>query len=287
MYHRFSHSFSQQKANFHTFSQQKAKTLNTFADLASKSKKDKKMANTITNSLSSLNNFFGGVKNNSQKNSTGNALASFNQALAGGNKEALQDAASKLKAGGLVTSSYQASFMEASFTQSGGNFSFQLSVLNTSGFQSAFNSGDSMGMYSKTQSNLTTLTVTGRMGALGQLDDILSKFNLSDIGYEGKPLSELTQGDAAALVSDSGFFGMKNTANRVADFVIKGAGDNLDLLKAGLEGIKRGYDEATKLWGGALPDISQKTQELTLKLIEDRIAQLGGDTSGNTMNLEA
>ncbi|MCI7464028.1 MAG: hypothetical protein MSA79_05210 [Campylobacter sp.] len=40
------------------------------------------MANTITNSLSSLNNFFGGV--NSQKNSTGNALASFNQALAGG-----------------------------------------------------------------------------------------------------------------------------------------------------------------------------------------------------------
>lgn len=245
------------------------------------------MANTITNSLSSLNNFFGGVKNNSQKNSTGNALASFNQALAGGNKEALQDAASKLKAGGLVSSSYQASFMEASFTQSGGNFSFQLSVLNTSGFQSAFNSGDSMSMYSKTQSNLTTLTVTGRMGALGQLNDILSKFNLSDIGYEGKPLSELTQGDAAALVSDSGFFGMKNTANRVADFVIKGAGDNLDLLKAGLEGIKRGYDEATKLWGGALPDISQKTQELTLKLIEDRIAQLGGDTSGNTMNLEA
>ncbi|MDY5304014.1 MAG: hypothetical protein SPH02_03730, partial [Campylobacter sp.] len=146
------------------------------------------MANTITNSLSSLNNFFGGV--NSQKNSTGNALASFNQALAQGNKEALQDAAGKLKSGGLITSSYQASFMEASFTQSGGNFSFQLAVLNTSGFQSAFNSGDSMGMYSKTQSNLTTLTVTGRVGALGQLNDILSKFNLSDIGYEGKPLSE-------------------------------------------------------------------------------------------------
>ncbi|MDY4830366.1 MAG: hypothetical protein SO164_06080, partial [Campylobacter sp.] len=86
------------------------------------------MANTITNSLSNLNNFFGGV--NSQKNSTGNALASFNQALAGGNKEALQDAAGKLKSGGLISSSYQASFMEASFTQSGGNFSFQLAVLN-------------------------------------------------------------------------------------------------------------------------------------------------------------
>lgn len=34
--------FHIKKANFHTFSQQKAKTLNTFADLASKSKKDKK-----------------------------------------------------------------------------------------------------------------------------------------------------------------------------------------------------------------------------------------------------
>ena len=42
MYQRFSHIFSHKKANFHTFSQQKAKTLNTFADLASKSKKDKK-----------------------------------------------------------------------------------------------------------------------------------------------------------------------------------------------------------------------------------------------------
>ena len=42
MYQRFSHISSHKKANFHTFSQQKAKTLNTFADLASKFKKDKK-----------------------------------------------------------------------------------------------------------------------------------------------------------------------------------------------------------------------------------------------------
>ena len=42
MYQRFSHNFSHKKQIFTHFHSKKAKTLNTFADLASKSKKDKK-----------------------------------------------------------------------------------------------------------------------------------------------------------------------------------------------------------------------------------------------------
>ena len=76
---------------------------------------------------------------------------------------------------------------------------------------------------------------------------------------------------------------MENTAKRVADFVINGAGDDLEKLKAGKEGVINGFNQAQKLWGGKLPEISQKTQELLLKMIDERINELGG----NVMSLEA
>lgn len=253
------------------------------------------MANTIGNAFSNVGSFnklgslFGSQSGQKGVSSGfGSAVNDLNQAMASGNKERIQDAASKLKSGESISQSYQASFMEASFTQSGGNFTFQLGVLSMSGTQSAFNNGDSMGTYSRTSTSLQTITITGSMSSLSSLGDILKDkgFDLSAIGYEGKPINELSQDEASSLISDSGFFGIKNTANRVADFVIKGAGDSLDMLKAGLEGVKRGYEEAQKAWGSTLPEISQKTQELTLKLIEERIAQLGGDASGSAMSLE-
>ena len=47
---------------------------------------------------------------------------------------------------------------------------------------------------------------------------------LSSIGYDGKPIAELTQDEAAELVSDDGFFGIDKTAERIANFVIQGSG---------------------------------------------------------------
>ena len=52
-------------------------------------------------------------------------------------------------------------------------------------------------------------------------------FRLSDIGYNGKPIAELSQDEAAELVSEDGFFGIAKTSERIANFVINGAGDDL------------------------------------------------------------
>ena len=49
---------------------------------------------------------------------------------------------------------------------------------------------------------------------------------LSGIGYEGKPIAELSQEEAAELVSEDGLFGIKQTSERIANFVINGAGGN-------------------------------------------------------------
>ncbi|ANE35486.1 hypothetical protein CIG11343_0404 [Campylobacter iguaniorum] len=112
---------------------------------------------------------------------------------------------------------------------------------------------------------------------------LISPSDLASTGYTGKPLNSLSKDEASALVSDSGYFGVDNTANRIADFVIAAAGDDLGKLQSGLEGVKNGFAQAEKLWGGKLPDISYQTIDKTLALLNDRIASLGG----NLINVQA
>ena len=94
--------------------------------------------------------------------------------------------------------------------------------------------------------------------------------------YKNNPISELSVDQANELISEDGHFGVQKTSQRIIDFVIKGAGNDLERLKAGREGVLRGFSEAGKAWGGNLPEISYKTMETAIKALDDRIAELGG-----------
>ena len=99
-------------------------------------------------------------------------------------------------------------------------------------------------------------------------------FSLKDIGYEGKAITELSPKEAEELLDLEGFFGIEQTSSRVANFVFSFAGDDIELIKEGREGIIRGFDEAQKVFGNQLPEISFKTQEKTLELIDAKIHSL-------------
>lgn len=96
------------------------------------------------------------------------------------------------------------------------------------------------------------------------------------IGYQGKPVEALSQQEAKELVSDDGFFGVAQTANRIAGFVISGAGDDLEKLQEGRKGVLQGFEEAEAIWGQKLFDISYNTLAKALETIDARIAELGG-----------
>ncbi len=104
--------------------------------------------------------------------------------------------------------------------------------------------------------------------------EALNGLSLEKLGYEGKAITELSEKEATALISEDGFFGVDKTSQRVSDFVFSFAGDDVELLKKGREGIVQGFEEANKLFGGELPEISYRTQDKTLKLIDDKIASL-------------
>lgn len=113
---------------------------------------------------------------------------------------------------------------------------------------------------------------------LNSVKSMLSDIDFASLGYNGKNPLTMNTDELNQLISEEGFFGIDNTANRIADFVIKGAGNDVEKLKKGLEGIKQGFDQAEKIWGGELPQISQDTIEATIKKVSDRIDELGGKT---------
>ncbi len=159
----------------------------------------------------------------------------------------IQEAASKIDAKALMTSYV---------------VEFQMNVSSTS--ENNFNSQNSV-----------SLLGGSALSNPDRLTSILNGLDLNAIGYKGKPLQELTSNEAKALIAEDGFFGIAKTSARIADFVIAGAGDDIEKLKAGREGVIRGYNQAQKAWGGELPDISKETLQKSLEKIDKRLTELG------------
>ncbi|MDT8337806.1 MAG: hypothetical protein RQ763_01265 [Sulfurimonas sp.] len=98
---------------------------------------------------------------------------------------------------------------------------------------------------------------------------------LQEIGYSGKPIAQLSKEEAAELVSEDGFFGIEKTSQRIAEFVIGGAGTDEARFRAGREGMIQGFKEAEAMWGGELPEISQRTMEKAIEMVDKAMYDLG------------
>lgn len=102
------------------------------------------------------------------------------------------------------------------------------------------------------------------------------EFDASSLQYNGRSILDLSPQEATDLVSEDGYYGVQNTADRLSGFVVNGGGTDLDKIRSGREGIIRGFKEAEQLWGGKLPEISYQTLETALAQIDARIQELGG-----------
>ncbi|MFO7883946.1 MAG: hydrogenase-4 component G [Desulfobacteraceae bacterium] len=127
----------------------------------------------------------------------------------------------------------------------------------------------------RTQTGTQTLQNLNTQNALAHFNELDEKEKAS-LFYNDTPISELSPEQASDLISDNGYFGIDKTAQRIIDFVVKGAGDDVDRLKAGREGILQGFAEAEKAWGGSLPQICYQTIEKSLDTIDEKIQELGG-----------
>jgi hypothetical protein len=111
---------------------------------------------------------------------------------------------------------------------------------------------------------------------INKVKELVKNIDLGSLGYKGKPIGDLSTDEAKALVADDGFFGVTKTAQRIADFVVSGGGNDIEKLKAGREGAIKGFDDAEKLWGDKLPDIAYQTMKKAIETIDKKIEELGG-----------
>lgn len=82
-------------------------------------------------------------------------------------------------------------------------------------------------------------------------------------------VDEAAKAQAQELISEDGYYGIKQTSERLFDFASALAGDDEELMQKMQKAIHNGYEEATKSWGKELPSICKDTIDATDKLFEE------------------
>lgn len=74
-----------------------------------------------------------------------------------------------------------------------------------------------------------------------------------------------TKAQAQEDISENGYWGVKQTSERILDFAKALAGDDPEKLEKMRSAFEKGYKQAEKTWGGELPDISKQTFDAVMK----------------------
>ena len=108
----------------------------------------------------------------------------------------------------------------------------------------------------------------GKSYSLAFEDDSIWKF-LAEGKFE---VDAATKAQAQEDISEDGYWGVKQTSQRLFDFASALAGDDPEKMKDMQKAIEKGFKEATGAWGRDLPEISHQTFDATNKLFDDYYA---------------
>lgn len=84
-----------------------------------------------------------------------------------------------------------------------------------------------------------------------------------------------TKAAAQEAISENGYWGVKQTSERIFQMAQALAGDDPEKMKTMQDAVKRGYEAAGKAWGGELPGIAGETISAVDKMFEDYFANYG------------
>ncbi len=87
-------------------------------------------------------------------------------------------------------------------------------------------------------------------------------------GAFGGTVTEEARRKAQESISEDGYWGVKQTSQRLFDFASALAGDDVEKMKKMQEAMNKGINQAAEKLGG-LPSISQQTQEVANNLFEE------------------
>ena len=98
---------------------------------------------------------------------------------------------------------------------------------------------------------------------LTESDNIYEMLRKGEISVDAE-----TAAQAKEDISEDGYWGVKQTSERMVSFAKALAGNDPSKADKLIEAVKKGFDEAAKVWGGELPEICQRTIDKTISDLE-------------------
>lgn len=115
----------------------------------------------------------------------------------------------------------------------------------------------------KRQSQLTDLVhnmLNTQTNTFGQANNIWQFLAKGEYTVDAE-----TQKKAQEAISEDGYWGVKQTSDRIVSFATSLAGNDSKQLEKMRDAFLKGYEKAEKTWGGKLPEISKKTYDAVLE----------------------
>lgn len=79
-----------------------------------------------------------------------------------------------------------------------------------------------------------------------------------------------TKAEAKADIAEDGYWGVKQTSQRIFDMIKAMAGNDKDIADVFFEAFEKGYSDLIKNWGKATPDITKQTYNAVVEMFENR-----------------
>lgn len=114
----------------------------------------------------------------------------------------------------------------------------------------------------KSQLSNLVRDMLSKQGEVSNLADLFSPENLKKVSAQ-----DIAQ--AKEDVSEDGYWGVKQTSQRLFDFASALAGDDVEKMKEMQEAMKKGFEKATAAWGKDLPQICSDTLDAANQLFAD------------------
>ena len=111
--------------------------------------------------------------------------------------------------------------------------------------------------------NIVNQLISGQ----GKSFSIATGTNLKDF-FENLTVDPATKAQAQKDIAEDGYYGVKQTSERIFDFAKALSGGDPDKMEDMRKAFEKGFKKATDAWGSELPDISKKTYEAVQSLFD-------------------
>lgn len=118
--------------------------------------------------------------------------------------------------------------------------------------------------------NIVEKLISGQSTAFANANDMWRFLAKGDFTVDAA-----TKAQAQEDISEDGYWGVKQTSDRIIDFATALTGGDPDQIEKMRDAFKKGYEQAEKIWGGELPEISKQTYDAVMKKF-DELAEAAG-----------